>query len=133
MQKYVDRGYDDFTSRVAKGRKMKKEKVLAIAEGRVWSAITAQRIGLVDSLGSLRDAVEWTAAKAGLDNNFDVAAYPQFEPSVWDMIRLGSMTMAELKDAVESRDEDRLRTYLLRRLLTRRPVQARMPEFRIEM
>ncbi|MDE6392913.1 MAG: signal peptide peptidase SppA [Muribaculaceae bacterium] len=133
MQKYVDRGYDDFTSRVAKGRKMKKEKVLSIAEGRVWSAITAQRIGLVDSLGGLRDAVEWTAAKAGVRDNYDVAAYPQVEPTVWNLIRLGAMTMAELKDAVDARDEDRLKIYLMRRILSRKPVQARMQEFRIDI
>ncbi len=36
MQQYVDRGYDKFVSRVAKGRKMSKERVKAIAEGRVW-------------------------------------------------------------------------------------------------
>ncbi len=133
MQKYVDRGYDDFTSRVAKGRRMKKADVLRIAEGRVWSASTARRIGLVDSLAYLRNAIDWTASKAGLGDSYDVAAYPEVSPSIWNMIQLSSTTMGELKQAVDARDEEFLRTYLLRRILGRKPVQARMPEFRIQM
>ena len=69
MQKYVDQGYDDFTSRVAKGRKMKKEQVLRIAEGRVWAAPTALRIGLVDSLAYLGNAIEWTASMRAMRKN----------------------------------------------------------------
>lgn len=133
MQKYVDHGYDDFTSRVAKGRKMKKEQVLRIAEGRVWAAPTALRIGLVDSLAYLGNAIEWTASKAGVSDNYDVAAYPRVEPTIWNMIQLGSMSMAELKHAVDARDEEKLKIYLLRRILSRKPVQARMPEFKIDM
>lgn len=133
MQKYVDRGYDDFTSRVAKGRKMSKEQVFRIAEGRVWAAPTALRIGLVDSLAGLREAIDWTASAAGVAGDYDVAAYPRVEPTIWNMIQLGSMTMSELKQAVDSRDEDKLKLYLLRRILSRKPVQARMPEFRIDM
>lgn len=133
MQKYVDQGYDDFTSRVAKGRKMKKEQVLRIAEGRVWAAPTALRIGLVDSLAYLGNAIEWTASKAGVSDNYDVAAYPRVEPTIWNMIQLGSMSMADLKHAVDVRDEEKLKIYLLRRILSRKPVQARMPEFKIDM
>ena len=133
MQKYVDQGYDDFTSRVAKGRKMKKEQVLRIAEGRVWAAPTALRIGLVDSLAYLGNAIEWTASKAGVSDNYDVAAYPRVEPTIWNMIQLGSMSMADLKHAVDARDEEKLKIYLLRRILSRKPVQARMPEFKIDM
>ncbi len=134
VQKYVDRGYDDFTSRVAKGRKMKKAEVLRIAEGRVWSASDARRIGLVDSLAYLRNAIEWTASKAGVSDNYDIAAYPEVSPSIWNMIQLsGSMSMSELKQAVDAHEESVIRAYLLRRITERKPVQARMPEFRIWM
>ena len=71
MQQYVDRGYDKFVSRVAKGRKMSKERVKAIAEGRVWDGIMARRIGLVDSLGGLDKAVDWTAGKAGISDRYE--------------------------------------------------------------
>lgn len=133
MQKYVDRGYDQFTTRVAKGRRLSKSRVLQIAEGRVWDAQTAKRIGLVDALGGLRDAVEWTASKAGIASGYDLAAYPQVEPTIWNMMPIGSTTMGELKKAVEMQDETFIRTYLIRRLVQRRPVQARMPEMKVTL
>lgn len=133
MQKYVDRGYDQFTSRVAKGRGMDKEKVLSIAEGRVWDAQTALKIGLVDSLGYLRDAIDWAAAKASIASDYDVAAYPRIEPSIWNLIQLNSMSVGELKKAADMKDMEKLKVYLIRRLLSRYPVQARMPEFVIAL
>ena len=51
--------YDDFTRKVAEGRKLPLDKVHDIARGRVWSGADAQAKGLVDSLGGF-----WTAAGA---------------------------------------------------------------------
>lgn len=131
MQSYVDRGYDQFVTRVAIGRKMTKAAVLKIAEGRVWDARTAVKIGLVDKIGSLQDAVEWVAAKTGNTKDYDVAAYPQVEPTFWNMLQLSGITMEELKIAVDTRNEDAVKAYLVRRLLSRKPLQARMPEFKV--
>lgn len=64
MQKYVDRGYDTFLSIVADGRRMKKEQVDEIAQGRVWLATDALKVKLVDQLGSLDDAVKKAAELA---------------------------------------------------------------------
>ncbi len=66
LQSYVDRGYDLFTSRVAEGRKMTKQQVNDIAQGRVWTGEDALKIKLVDKLGSLDDAVAIAAKRAGL-------------------------------------------------------------------
>jgi protease-4 len=49
--------YDDFTQKVADGRKLPLEKVRAVARGRVWSGADAKTQGLVDVLGGF-----WTAA-----------------------------------------------------------------------
>lgn len=133
VQKYVERGYDDFTSRVAKGRHMSKQKVLAIAEGRVWSATSALKIGLVDSVAYLRDAIEWTAKKANVAGNYNLSSYPRIEPNFWSLVRMGTMTMAELKAGLESDKEATLRRFLQKRILMRRPVQARMPEYRVTL
>lgn len=84
----IRKGYDRFIARVAKGRNMPEEKVRAIAEGRVWDGATAQKIGLVDELGNLDNAVVWAAEKANVAAT-DVAYYPLVERSFWDMI--GSM------------------------------------------
>lgn len=131
MQRYVDRGYEDFTSRVAKGRKMKLDAVLKIAEGRVWSASAAVNLGLVDELGHLQAAIDWTASKAGIKNDYNVAAYPQVEPNIWSMMQFGSVSISALRQAKMAGNEDVLKTYLLERVLSRTHIQARMPEYRI--
>lgn len=54
---WLDRIYDDFTSKVAEGRKLPKQKVLDIAKGRVWTGEDAKERGLVDELGGLSAAI----------------------------------------------------------------------------
>lgn len=66
LQGYVDRGYALFTSRVAQGRKMTRQQVDKIAQGRVWTGRDALAIRLVDRLGGLDDAVAIAAKQAGL-------------------------------------------------------------------
>jgi protease-4 len=59
-----------FVGRVAEGRKMAPEAVNAIGEGRVWSGVDAQRIGLVNEFGGLRRAVEIAAERAELGDDW---------------------------------------------------------------
>ncbi len=82
LQAEIERGYDTFVSRVAKGRKMEAEAVKAIAEGRVWTGEQAVGIGLVDELGDLGDAVKCAARLAGMEE-YTTAAYPS--PTPWYM------------------------------------------------
>lgn len=133
MQKYVDRGYEQFTQRVAKGRNLPIAKVKSIAEGRVWDAQTALKIGLVDALGGTQEAIDWVANQAKIASNYDVAAYPQLQPSIWNMIQLNSMsmTMGDFKNAVDSHNQDIINAYLINRIIARKPVQARMPEIKV--
>jgi protease-4 len=66
LQSQVSRGYDDFLARVAAGRRKTREQVDTIAQGRVWAGADAQRLGLVDQLGSFNDAVKAAARRAKL-------------------------------------------------------------------
>lgn len=66
LQSVIERGYEEFLGRVSGGRKMTRDQVDAIAQGRVWSGRDAKRLGLVDSLGSLDDAVNAAAKRAKL-------------------------------------------------------------------
>ena len=66
MQNMINNGYDLFTRRCADGRHVTQDSIKKIAEGRVWDGATAMKIGLVDQMGSLNDAIAWVAAKAGM-------------------------------------------------------------------
>jgi protease IV len=77
VQNQVEEGYDIFLQRVADGRNMTKEQVMAVASGRVWSGIQAKENGLVDVLGGLDDAVRIAAEKAGVADDFRVLYFPE--------------------------------------------------------
>ena len=66
IQQSVDDIYDLFKTRVADGRGMTKEQVNVIGRGRVWTGRDAKRIGLVDELGGLKDAIAYAAERAGI-------------------------------------------------------------------
>ena len=68
----VDKVYETFTSRVADGRNLPMEKVLDLAQGRVWSGTRAVEIGLADANGGFREAISVAVEKAGIGDNFCV-------------------------------------------------------------
>lgn len=61
MNVLIDDVYDHFLSRVAEGRGMSKEQVRKIAQGRAWTGKQAKKNGLVDELGGLDEALDYTA------------------------------------------------------------------------
>jgi protease IV len=81
IQGLVDRIYDQFLAKVADSRKMKKEAVHEIAQGRVWSGQEALKLGLVDELGGLGEAVRHAAKLAKAEDDFYVVG-PEHEPDV---------------------------------------------------
>lgn len=133
MQKYVETGYDRFIKRVATGRKMTETKVRQIAEGRVWNAMKAKEIGLVDELGSLKDAIEWTAKKADIYSKYDISVYPVYEPSFWDVISMGDIEAVRMMKAVSDGDFDEAGMHIARKILSRSRILARMPEFEVTL
>ena len=76
IQNEIENIYDTFISHVAEGRNMTKEQVDDIAQGRVWTGSEAIKIKLVDELGSLEDAIVYTAAKVGL-NQYKIKEFPR--------------------------------------------------------
>jgi protease IV len=66
LQRGVEKTYDLFTQKAAKGRKMSVEKLRSLASGRVWSGIDAKNNGLIDELGGIDKAIEIAAAEAKL-------------------------------------------------------------------
>ena len=69
IQAVINRGYADFTGKVAAARGKPVAEVDAVARGRVWSGAQAKERGLVDDLGDLGDAIADAAARAKLDKD----------------------------------------------------------------
>ena len=76
MQAGVDSIYHAFKSRVAIGRKKSIEYIDSIAQGRVWIGADAIKIGLVDRIGTLDDAIA-SAAKMAKLKGYGIKAYPE--------------------------------------------------------
>ncbi len=79
MQDYVDDIYTNFVNIVAEGRDMTYEAVDEIAQGRVWTGADALKIGLVDEIGTLEDAITYAASMAGDPDvaSWNVVGYPK--------------------------------------------------------
>lgn len=78
MQGSVERIYTQFKNRVATGRKRDTTYIESIAQGRVWSGQDAVKIGLVDRLGDLNDAIASAARMAKL-SDYGLKEYPESE------------------------------------------------------
>ncbi len=76
LQQEIGSFYNTFITKVAQGRGMEKEAVDKIARGHVYSAIDAQKIGLVDSLGGMQEAFKAAADLAGLEK-YRIVKYPE--------------------------------------------------------
>ena len=66
LQANVENGYRQFINLVARGRNMTLQAVREVAEGRVWLGSTAMKLGLVDELGDLSQAIDAAAELASL-------------------------------------------------------------------
>ena len=85
MQASVERIYSKFTELVAEGRDMTVTDVDAIAQGRVWAGSDALKIGLVDEIGTIEDAIRYAALSIeGVEslNDVQVAEYPKPQTAI---------------------------------------------------
>ena len=82
IQGLVDHIYEQFVAKVAESRKMNKEAVHEIAQGRVWSGQEAVKLGLVDEIGGLGAALKHAAKLAKAENDFYITG-PEREPDAF--------------------------------------------------
>lgn len=80
LQRTLDDTYADFTGKVAEGRGLTREQVLAVAKGQIWSGADAKDAGLVDALGGYRTAVALAKDAAALPTEADVRLRPYPAP-----------------------------------------------------
>ena len=85
LQEGVERIYTTFVNRVAAGRKMTYEAVDAVGQGRVWTGSDAVKIGLVDKIGGMDEAIK-EAARLGKTKKYRTQDYPEFEKDFGDIL-----------------------------------------------
>ena len=123
----VEHIYKTFVTHVAEGRKMTFEQVDAIAQGRVWTGSEALKIGLVDKIGGLDDAIAKAASLAKI-KNYSTQNYPEYEKNFNDLF--ANFPFAKSK-ADFIKEEIGVENYRIlqeiKKLQTRQGVQAIMP------
>jgi len=126
--------YEDFVGIVAEGRGMEYDEVDAIARGRVWTGQDAQKIGLVDELGDLQDAIDAAAELAGLDSlvQDDIVFLPEskdpFEQFVEELAG-ANLLLEAMVDAGLSREQLAELLAVRRMVASDDRMQARLPYF----
>jgi len=126
LQNQVNHGYDDFTKAVAAGRHKTQAYINGIGQGRVWTGAQAIKIGLVDRLGNINDAVA-SAAKMAKLKDYKLIEYPE-QKSFLD--KFGSNFNVEMKTrAIKSELGDNYKYYEQIKGVTQmmRTPQTRLP------
>lgn len=120
--------YDDFINLVSETRGLEPEFVNDIARGRVWTGTDALRLGLVDELGGLEDAIAYAAKEAELGDDFRIRNYPEQKEFIQQL-------MEELTGQARARimgdDLKELKTYYdqIKSIQNMQGIQARLPFF----
>lgn len=133
IQEEIDDIYDDFISKVAKGRGMKKSEVDSIGQGRVWAGTDAINIGLVDEFGGLDDAIEDVRKRAGIEeDSVMIRYYPSQEPDPVVEL-LANMSESENSASMRTTAMSELETKFydiygyIKTIGDKKSIQARMP------
>ncbi len=94
LQRYINNGYELFTKRCAEGRDMNIDSLKAIAEGRIYSGTDAMRLGLVDEMGGLEEAIAFAAKKANI-SDYTLKYYPSVKSLIEQISDIFSTSVEE--------------------------------------
>jgi protease IV len=127
IQESVELVYSTFVNRVATGRKMTFEQVDAIGQGRVWSGADAIKIGLVDKIGGLNDAIA-EAARLSKIKDYRTRNLPDFKSDFKDTFKnfpFASTKAEIISEEIGKENYDILQK--IKKITTRKGVQVVMP------
>lgn len=123
----VEHIYKTFVTHVAQGRKMTFAQVDAIGQGRVWSGAEAVKIGLVDKIGGIEDAIHEAASLAKV-KAYSTQNYPEFEKSFNELLE--SLPFAKSKESFikeEIGEDNYLILSKIKRVQAQKGIQASLP------
>jgi len=100
---WLDRVYEDFTSKVAEGRGLPLEKVREVAKGRIWTGEDAKNLGLIDEVGCYDVALKLAREAAGIapDANIRLKRFPR-QKEFFESIFAKPPSSSEPKAAMEA-------------------------------
>ncbi|MDC6404789.1 MULTISPECIES: signal peptide peptidase SppA [Maribacter] len=129
VQESIEDTYETFLSRVSNGRNISMAQADSIAQGRVWSGVDAQRLGLVDELGTLEDAIAAAAGMAEIES-YGIRKYPKyksgFERFMEDISGAGAkMRENMIKEEIGEETYQVLKD--IKSYMNQKGIQARMP------
>jgi len=87
LQGVIDNVHSQFIGAVTEGRKMNRESVVKIADGRIFSGEQAKALGLVDALGNLEDAVAEAGKLAKIEGEPRVVTPPKKKLSILELLK----------------------------------------------
>ncbi|HCR86406.1 MAG TPA: hypothetical protein DIV86_06985, partial [Alphaproteobacteria bacterium] len=92
--------YDYFVDVTAKNRKLKKEEVLKLADGRIYSGKKAVEYKLIDELGTEKDALKWLQTKKNIDEDLEVKdiSLEKKKPALEELLGAISKNMSKIFD-----------------------------------
>lgn len=126
----IEKTYATFLKRVADGRKMTTAQVDSIAQGRVWTGIDAHKLGLVDEIGGLEDAIKY-AAKLSKTTSYRTENFPEYEKNFEDFLaNFTGIAMFKTKEQLlkEQLGEEGFQMLeQIKRVKSRKGIQAIMP------
>ncbi len=125
-QEGVEKIYGVFVKRVADGRKLTTTQVDAIGQGRVWSGQDALKIGLVDKIGGMDEAIK-EAAKLGKTSKYHTQDFPEYEKEFGDILSKFGLAQSKesiIKETVGEQNFEILKH--IKQMTTQKGVQARM-------
>lgn len=123
----IERVYKTFVTHVAEGRKMTFAQVDSIAQGRVWTGTEAQKIGLVDKIGNLNDAIKEAASLAKI-KDYSTQNFPEYEKDFADVF--AKLPFAKSKESLikeEIGEENYFLLQQVKKVQLQKGIQARMP------
>ena len=124
MQAYIEKCYRLFLQRCSEGRNIAIDSIAPFAEGRVWSGVSAEKIGLIDALGNIETAIRFASDLARI-SEYNTVNYPKQKDLLTLLLESGAM---QLKLLLSPFDKEVLKEfYDVNRLKNIAPIQARIP------
>lgn len=97
LQGVIDNVHAQFVQAVAEGRRLDREKVAAIADGRIFSGEQAKELGLVDALGNLEDAVAEAGRLGKIEGEPKVVTPPKKRLSILELLKEEATSIIDQK------------------------------------